>query len=309
MFASCLRGGVVVIAAWVTTARMLTWQVADSHFGAGTQCSACQFVGIRQGVSGRRRERSWHCSLEGVSWWSAPSRFFVCWWYTLTVASDRGKGWNRLLLSRVGPHLVRILVRDLWCWRASPAVRHGTGRRDRPGASTPVQRGHEIAGQSLLVREGPPSWRWLCDRRVIRRGPAGVRPDGTLSRAVRRRSASERSGAASSEIGCAGAHDAVGASCGPCSCDASRVRLLCDCTRWEGGHVPWGRCSATHGRSTTVSPSGTIRESSVTIRGHQETVRFTDRRLRDELVHIARERIPDIRAQPCPPEEARDFAE
>lgn len=47
-----------------------------------------------------------------------------------------GKGWNRLLLSRVGPHLVRILVRDLWCWRASPAVRHGTGSRNRLLAST-----------------------------------------------------------------------------------------------------------------------------------------------------------------------------
>lgn len=33
------------------------------------------------------------------------------------------------------------------------------------------------------------------------------------------------------EIGCAVGHDAVGASCGPCPCDALGVRLLCDCTR------------------------------------------------------------------------------
>ncbi|MGW0768929.1 FAD-dependent oxidoreductase [Streptomyces sp. NPDC002676] len=38
-----------------------------------------------------------------------------------------------------------------------PAVLHGTGCRDSPGASTPVNRGHEIAGQGLLVREGQPS--------------------------------------------------------------------------------------------------------------------------------------------------------
>ncbi len=50
-------------------------------------------------------------------------------------------------------------------------------------------------------------------------------------------------------------------------------------------------------------------KSSDTVRGHQAAVRLPERPLRDELVLVARQRIPDVRAQPRPPEEACDLTE